>query len=582
MKDPASGLLETYAQGIRWLVPSDLRERLLGTHGLRLDEWLKSGQAHVVKHGPHRTVYQVALGGLDLHVKHYRLMDLRARLRTWLRPPKARTEFERAIAVAQRRVATITPLAFGEDTARGDCFLLTRSLAGTNSLLDFLERTLTGVSAERRPALRQAIARELGRFLAQIHDAGIIHRDLHVGNLLIEIDTMGRPHFYVIDLHDIRLRERLHWHARRDNLILVNRWFVLRASRTDRLRFWKAYSRAITTGSIQAVHKDRARALETGTVASNIVFWRSRDRRCLATNRYYRRIRSKVARGHAVRDLDQKIVALLLSDPDAPFGDPRRIDLKESRSSSVIQWQIPCPGGWRQVIYKRFRVVAWSDPWTALLRRTPALRSWVFGHGMRERCLPTARPLAVLHRRRCGLSYEGYLLTEMIPNARELRQAAAEISQLTQATSAQAKWRLIELCGRMLNQLHERLVSHRDLKAANILVQCAEPSSIVLPASQGPNGPMWLIDLTGVRFHRCLSRARRVQNLSRLHASFCHDPLVTRADKVRFLRTYLQWGLRGRCGWKDWWREIAKATSDKIARNLRSGRPLGERRLIPS
>ena len=49
---------------------------------------------------------------------------------------------------------------------------------------------------------------------------------------------------------------------------------------------------------------------------------------------------------------------------------------------------------------------------------------------------------------------------------------------------------------------------------------------------------------------------------------------LTRADKVRFLRTYLQWGLRGRGSWKRWWHEVEKATLAKVARNARNGRPL--------
>ena len=40
-----------------------------------------------------------------------------------------------------------------------------------------------------------------------------------------------------------------------------------------------------------------------------------------------------------------------------------------------------------------------------------------------------------------------------------------------------------------------------------------------------------------------------MQNLARLHASFCQGSLLTRSDKLRFLRSYLQWGLRGKSGW---------------------------------
>ena len=73
---------------------------------------------------------------------------------------------------------------------------------------------------------------------------------------------------------------------------------------------------------------------------------------------------------------------------------------------------------------------------------------------------------------------------------------------------------------------------------------------------------------------RRLPHARRVQNLTRLNASFVHGGALTRTDRLRFLRVYLEWGLHGRTGWKSWWREVEQATEAKIRRNQRSGRPL--------
>jgi len=71
-----------------------------------------------------------------------------------------------------------------------------------------------------------------------------------------------------------------------------------------------------------------------------------------------------------------------------------------------------------------------------------------------------------------------------------------------------------------------------------------------------------------------LGAAQRLRNLVRLHASFHSEPMITRTDKLRFLRTYLQWGLFGRLGWKNWWRALDEATQAKVARNARNGRPL--------
>jgi Lipopolysaccharide kinase (Kdo/WaaP) family len=235
--------------------------------------------------------------------------------------------------------------------------------------------------------------------------------------------------------------------------------------------------------------------------------------------------------------------------------------LKDSRSSTVAEFDLHQNGAVQRVIYKRFRLTSPADPIVALLRRTPALRSWVHGHGLRERCLPTPRPLLVLHRRRYGLAREGYLLTEKVPDAAELARYVAGLGALPEGERRPRLRALIEQVARLVRDLHARQLAHRDLKAANILVQRAD-SGLAL----------WLIDLVGVRRHRALSRSRRVQNLTRLHVSFDGHPLLTRADKLRFLRTYMGWGLYGKQGWKEWWRAIGTATREKVAKNRRNGR----------
>jgi tRNA A-37 threonylcarbamoyl transferase component Bud32 len=536
---------------------------LFGPEGLRLEEWLGDGRARVIKHGPHRTVYRLTLPGLDCHLKHYRLPDARAWVRELVRPSKARMEYERALAVAARGVATITPLALGEScqgVGPADSFLVTHTLADAVPLGEFVEVAFPALPPSRQTAVRQELAGALGEFLARLHDAGIVHNDLHAGNILVRLDPDDRPFLYLIDLHAVRLLGRpLGWPAARANLILFNRWFTLRASRADRLRCWHSYRRCRQALPGAQDWRELACELEACTWRSNLRFWKNRDRRCLVSNRYYQRVRAAGVTGYRVTDLDAAAVASLLADPDEPFCRPGVRLLKDSRSSTVAELEMPVRGELRRVIYKRFRVTSWTDPWTALVRQPPALRSWVRGHGLRERCLPTPRPLAVLHRRRHGLVREGYLLTEKIDNVVDLRGFVDALGSLPAACRRAVLRRSIDRVARLVRDLHRCALSQRDLKAANILVS---------------GDRFWLIDLVGVTRHRKLSRRRRVQNLARLHASFVGHPALTRTDKLRFLRVYLQWGLFGRDQWKSWWRAVEQATDQKVARNARSGRPL--------
>ena len=108
--------------------------------------------------------------------------------------------------------------------------------------------------------------------------------------------------------------------------------------------------------------------------------------------------------------------------------------------------------------------------------------------------------------------------------------------------------------------MHDRCVSHRDLKASNILLERGE-------------SPV-LIDLVGVRVGRPVGFHQRAKELARLNASFLSTPGVTRTTRLQFLRSYLASGDCHLADWKSWWKAISLATSAKQAKNRRSGRPL--------
>jgi hypothetical protein len=119
----------------------------------------------------------------------------------------------------------------------------------------------------------------------------------------------------------------------------------------------------------------------------------------------------------------------------------------------------------------------------------------------------------------------------------------------------------------MLRTMHDRGISHRDLKAPNVMLQSASTD----PASATPV----LIDLVGVRASaRDVPFARRAKELARLNASFLAMPHVSRTERLRFLLAYLRSGER-ELDWKKWWKAVSVATLAKVAKNRRSGRVLG-------
>lgn len=517
-----------------------------GLQELNLAEHLKRGTATIIKHGPQRTVYRVQLDGFNIFWKHCRISGPAAFLRQMIRPPKARMEFDRARLLLERGIATIEPLAWGQSWwwPFGPSHLVTRELLGATPLSAYLFEHATGRS-------RREAAQHLGGYLASLHEAGIAHPDLHPGNILVVLDANQTPVFHLIDLHNLRIGQPLSAEEGCENLVVLNRWFALRSERTDRHRFWQSYAQARGLGPKTA---DRlARQIETRTVRSNFVLWADRVNRCFGSNRYFQRLLSPIARGHAVKDLDPAIAGRFLDDPDWPFRDPQCRLLKDSATSTVAEVVIDS----RTWIYKRFCL---KKRWAALanlFRRSAALRSWQMGHALIERGLPTARPLLVLHRRGITGPREGYLLCEKIENASELHRFVAH-------QSVHDKQSRIDQVARLLRRFHDAGLSHRDLKAGNLLV-----------AANAGDAKVHFIDLVGVRLRPQLTPSQRQQDLMRLNVSFLKGTTITRTDRLRFLRSYCCWALKGRADWKVWWRQIARATLAKISRNIKSGRPIG-------
>lgn len=520
------------------------------TEGPDLEGWISRGKVTVIKANPARTVYRVEMPGGAVFVKHCRITGPRSWGREVIRPPKARLEFENARALRERGVSAVEPLAWGAPDSRwpGESFLITRELSSAVPFLHYLEQILLRLPAcEQRPARRQ-VARAFAEFLARLHDAGVAHPDPHPGNLLVELADAHVPHFSLIDLHAVRIGEPLSWHDSIDNLVLFNRWFQLRATRADRVRFWRSYRLARVSLPVPSAQELRAGAaeVEIKTHASNFRFWVRRESRCLGSNRYFRRVRQGRFRGCAVRDMPAVFLRSLMANPNAVIALPDARVLKDSRSSTVVALTMPTEQGPVPVVLKRVNLRSRIEPVKNMLRRSQVLRSWVNGHALRDRCLPTPRPLAVFHCYRQGLPAEGYLLTEMVPEPTPLDRAKPEAAHKL---------------ARIIRAMHDRRVSHRDLKSANVIL--ARGSDPVL------------IDLVGVDTRARVTDALRARELARINVSFLGSRTVTRSTRLRFLRTYLAAGPGLGADWKSWWKLVLRATCAKVAKNRRNGRTLG-------
>lgn len=146
--------------------------------------------------------------------------------------------------------------------------------------------------------------------------------------------------------------------------------------------------------------------------------------------------------------------------------------------------------------------------------------------------VPTAAPIAFAEGAIGSTVNSSMLLTAAIPNAVPLPDYWLELQTSPSLSHIDRRDRilgLIDQTSRLLASAHQSGLYHRDLHAANIVVQ---------PATERDIGGVFLIDLHGARIERPVRGREVVRNLVQLNQWFHQHASV--AVRMRFLRQYLQ------------------------------------------
>jgi tRNA A-37 threonylcarbamoyl transferase component Bud32 len=432
------------------------------------------GAVRVLHDNPRRRLLRLESEAGALLAKHFKTASgrhaARELLKRWLGRSPASREWRHLRHARAAGAPVPEPLALGR-LPGGDEVLVTRFVEG-----ELLADALRIPARERRERLRA-----VGRAVARLHAAGLEHRDLHAGNVLV-----GDHGATLLDLQHARRRRGAAARARDLGQLDYSLWG--RASATDRLRLARA---ALDPGRHAAASdRERLRAVAGAARARADAHARSRTRRALRAGRVHAAARVGGLAGLRARELDARDLEAAL----AAHRDARGAALLDADARSRVS---AVRAGERAVIVKEYPPRGLARALADAVRGSPARRGWRAGHGLAARGIGAARPLAYLERRVAGVPVRSLFVMEDLRPARDALAAVHE-------KPADALDALL----RLLVALHRRGVDHGDLKATNVFLR------------DGPHGlePV-LVDLEGVRFRRALGEARRVQALAELNAS---------------------------------------------------------------
>jgi tRNA A-37 threonylcarbamoyl transferase component Bud32 len=165
-----------------------------------------------------------------------------------------------------------------------------------------------------------------------------------------------------------------------------------------------------------------------------------------------------------------------LYDPEKFFMQPDIVFLKKGRSATVIKVML----GDRTWVVKRYNI---KNGWHWLrrcVRATRAATSWRLAQRLRLFGISTAKPVAYVENKFCGLRGKSYFVMEYVAG-QHVGEFFSDCNKDEECLSTMA----VSVVN-MLNQLRELKITHGDLKMTNILV--ADKGSV-------------LIDLDGMREH---------------------------------------------------------------------------------
>lgn len=342
----------------------------------------------------------------------------------------------------KRGLSAPIPLFYGR-TENGDLAMVVEKIVDSSTILDvFIATTSEG---EKLNLLR-LVCKEL----VKQHIKGVVQKDLHLGNFLLQ-----KGDLFALDPAQMR------FHSRE----------VSKKQAISQLAVLASFLGEENTEAITSLCEQYATARSWKFAPGDMeVFWKklaaSRNRgikkgleKCLRTSKRYIQIVKHNCHTTARRSFFEKVdFTEFLQNIDKLMQEGQI--LKDGNTCFVSHVNL----AGEEVVIKRYNYKGIIHSIRHTLKRSRARRNWLHAHRLVMLNIPTAMPLAFIEKRKLLVVYKSYFITEYI-NAQNLRDFLGDNSVLEQQRLSTVK-KAIEL----LSKLTKHRITHGDLKHSNILI----------------------------------------------------------------------------------------------------------------
>lgn len=362
--------------------------------------------------------------------------------------------------LADRCIPTATVLGYGRD-ADGNRLLVLEKIENSEDISSIYRRH--GNEADRIELLSRSLS-----LLAQMHIAGVLQRDLHLGNFLWDGATVyaldpAQMQFFSKSISERKSLRQLGtlmtpFLSYDDDIKkeLLDAYFQERGWKLDDPALDRI-KRLAQTSRRRAIKRTLKKSLRTCT---HFI----RHKNSQYTGVFDRRIFEHYDMAEFMAGLDKAMEAGKI--------------LKRGNTCFVSRIQV----FGRDVVVKRYNHKGLWHSLRHTLKGSRAKKCWLFGHWLKCLEIPVAKPLAFIELRHCGIIRQSYILNDYI-NGLNIRDYVNQ-PDLDENTREQVRAKTFALLG----QIVEHRITHGDLKATNILICDDQPV---------------LIDLDSMKYHRC-------------------------------------------------------------------------------
>lgn len=440
------------------------------------------------------------------HVKKYKAAGLIPKLRLLLGVSQADREFANLLAARRAGLPVPEFVCFGR---HGGCaYLATVLIPSARPIIEILRKD--------PDALDNALVVDLADLTARAHEAGLVHQDLHLGNILR--DEAGR--LYLVDLHRALFLRSVSDEEAAENLGQLDFSLSRVVGRKRRAAFIEEYLR------VRAIKMDRGVFIDDVFAAGRAwgrEHFMSRTRRCTRDSEAFAVERHRGMKVYRGRTFDAE-VARAVREHNRILDENAGGVLKRGRRTRLTV--MPDESGAGKICVKEYIGRGLFGLPELILRGSRGMRAWINANGLLARGIGTPEPLA-LAQRGGFLNRREYLLTRYEETAPPMDVCLrGRFEKIERGPALRAKREFMRAAGRMMARLHDAEIFHKDFKANNILV-----------AGEVEKPRFLLLDLDRLRFDEPLTEDEREFNIACLNAAV--GDFITMTDRLRAFKAYV-------------------------------------------